>query len=82
MKRQKRSTSFFSQGINSLTVGEIVQMEVFHGIDNHNFIHLIHDELLIIHSLSCFLPTEIMLQKSDIDCFKKLPHLKCSNIQK
>ena len=78
MKRQKRSTSFFSQGINSLTVGEIVQLEVFHGIDNHNFIHLIHDELLIVHSLSGFLPTEIMLQKSDIDCFNKLPHLQCS----
>ena len=58
---RRHLTFLLRQWIYSLTVGEIIQLQVFHGVYQHHLVHLFQHVLLIEDPLSGSLPPDVML---------------------
>ena len=59
-----------------LTVGEVIELQILHGVYDHHLIHLLHDEPLIEDLMWCSLPTNLMFQVSPVYCVQEILHLK------
>ena len=65
--------------IQKLTVGQIGgELEILHGVDDHDFVHLVHDVSLVENLMRGFLPADLMLEMSHVYCIQKILNLNQS----
>ena len=62
--------------IYQLGIGEIRgKLEVLHGVDDHDFVHLVHDEPLVENLMRGLLPAYLMLEMPHVYCVQEMLYL-------
>ena len=63
----------FSSRIQKLTVGQVGgELEILHGVDDHDLVHLVHDVPLVENLMRGFLPANLMLEMSHVNCVQEI----------
>ena len=59
--------------IYKLTVGQIGgELEILHGVDDHDLVHLVHDVSLVEDLMRGFFPAYFMLEMSHVYCVQEI----------
>ena len=70
---------FHFSGVYQLSIGQVRgQLEVLHGVDDHDLVHLVHDVPLVENSVRGLLPANLMLEMSHVYCIQKILNLNQS----
>ena len=65
--------------IYELSIGQIRgELQILHGVDDHDLVHLVHDVPLVENLMRGLLPAHLMLEMPHVDCFQKILDLKKS----
>ena len=62
--------------IQLLTVGKIIELEVLHGVDHHDLIHLVDDPSLVENTLWGPFPSNLVFQISHVNCVQEILRLE------
>ena len=66
-----------SSGIYELSIRQIRrQLQVLHGVDDHDLVHLVHDVPLVEKLKRGLLPTNLMLEMPRVYCVQKVFYLQ------